>query len=92
MEKSKLFVATQGIQGCNFSPYKKKGLVVIAIDGEPHDALRITVDSYNGIGNNYHQRDTAEIKVTTLNTIFKGTPAEFIECLKLGKEKQNEKS
>ena len=87
MSKAKLYIGTQGVFGGNFSKYQSKGCVVVAIDGQPYDATRITFDAFSGAGDSYSLRDETSVHVADQKgSIFQGTITEFMQVLKFGVE------
>lgn len=81
-----LFIAQQGVRGCN-PKVEKKGCVTIRFaDGKNSPYTVIEVDNYKGIGLNYRQRDEPLIVIHNLpdcgsDPVFTGTHQELVEEL-----------
>ena len=81
--KSEITVRTQGIKGGD-AKFENKGCATIyATDNGQHRTdLVIDVDSFEGWGTNYKQREETLINVTYKNeTIFIGTIEQFVKNL-----------
>ena len=81
-----LFIAQQGVRGCN-PKVEKKGCVTIRFaDGKNSPYTVIEVDNYKGIGLNYRQRDEPLVIIHNLpdcgsDPVFTGTHQELVEEL-----------
>ena len=81
-----LFIAQQGVRGCN-PKVEKKGCVTIRFaDGKNSPYTVIEVDNYKGIGLNYRQRDEPLVIIHNLpdcgsDPVFAGTHQELVEEL-----------
>ena len=81
-----LFIAQQGVRGCN-PKVEKKGCVTIRFaDGKNSPYTVIEVDNYKGIGLNYRQRDEPLVIIHNLpdcssDPVFAGTHQELVEKL-----------
>ncbi len=81
-----LFIAQQGVRGCN-PKVEKKGCVTIRFaDGNNFPYTVIEVDNYKGIGLNYRQRDEPLVIIHNLpdcssDPVFAGTHQELMEEL-----------
>lgn len=73
MKKSSLDLKVTGVRGGNASWIEDKGSVVVFVDGSDY----ISVDAFQGRGNEYKRREECEIQIVIDSRIWKGTKDEF---------------
>lgn len=79
-----LFIAQQGVRGCN-PKVEKKGCVTIRFaDGKNSPYTVIEVDNYKGVGLTYRQRDEPLVVIHNLpdcgsDPVFAGTHQQLVE-------------
>ena len=81
-----LFIAQQGVRGCNHKVEKKGCVTIRFADGKNSPYTVIEVDNYKGIGLNYRQRDEPLVIIHNLpdcgsDPVFAGTHQELVEEL-----------
>ncbi len=81
-----LFVAQQGVRGCNVKVEKKSCITVSFADGKNLPYTAIEVDNYKGVGLTYRQRDEPLVIIHNLpdcgsDPIFTGTHQQLVEKL-----------
>ena len=81
-----LFIAQQGVRGCNLKVEKKGCVTIRFADGNNFPYTVIEVDNYKGIGLNYHQRDEPLVIIHNLpdcgsDPVFTGTHQQLVEKL-----------
>lgn len=75
-----LTVGTENLKGNARVTQENKSLVIITIN---HDSDYIKIDSFEGYGNTFKQREISEITICQNDVIvFKGTKYELYEQLK----------
>lgn len=79
-----LFVAQQGVRGCNLKVEKKGCVTIRFADGNNFPYTVIEVDNYKGIGLNYHQRDEPLVIIHNFpdcgsDPVFTGTHQQLVE-------------
>ena len=79
-----LFIAQQGVRGCNHKVEKKGCVTIRFADGKNFPYTVIEVDNYKGIGLNYRQRDEPLVIIHNLpdcgsDPVFTGTHQQLVE-------------
>ena len=81
-----LFVAQQGVRGCNVNVEKKGCITVSFADGKNSPYTAIEVNNYKGVGLTYRQRDEPLVVIHNLpdcgsDPVFAGTHPQLVEKL-----------
>lgn len=78
MAKATVEFKTRGVKGGDFSQIKKTANAVVFVDGVSY----ISVDSFNGRGDSYSQREHSEITISIADVSWKGTADDLYELLR----------